>query len=200
MKRDAEVRVLRDNVVIYTGRIISLRRFKDDANEVRAGFECGVGISNFNDVKVGDILECFKMEKSRPLEVPRPPDRGRQPEAQKRGATEIVTVHSSPLDFAGAEMPIGLLTLEIHIPDAQSLKDKRQVLRSLKDRLRAHFNVAVAELEHQELWQRSRVGVVSISGDGKHLEESMQAIAAESERVLGRDLVSHEIEYFEDSE
>jgi uncharacterized protein YlxP (DUF503 family) len=97
-------------------------------------------------------------------------------------------------------MPIGLLTLEIHISEAQSLKDKRQVLRSLKDRLRAHFNVAVAELEHQELWQRSKIGVVSISGDGKHLEESLAAVAAESERMLGRDLVSQEIDYFEDSE
>jgi uncharacterized protein len=97
-------------------------------------------------------------------------------------------------------MPIGLLTLEIHIAEAQSLKDKRQVLRSLKDRLRAHFNVAVAELEHQELWQRSKIGVVSISGDGKHLEESLAAVAAESERLLGRDLVSQEIDYFGDSE
>lgn len=97
-------------------------------------------------------------------------------------------------------MPIGLLTLEIHIADAQSLKDKRQILRSLKDRLRAHYNVAVAELEHQDLWQRSRVGVVSISGDGKHLEESMETIAEESERLLGRDLLSHEIDYFEDSQ
>lgn len=97
-------------------------------------------------------------------------------------------------------MPIGLLTLEIHIPDARSLKDKRQVLRSLKDRLRANFNVAVAELEHQELWQRSRIGVVSISGDGRHLEDSLQAIAQESERVLGRDLVSQQIDYFEDGE
>jgi uncharacterized protein YlxP (DUF503 family) len=97
-------------------------------------------------------------------------------------------------------MPIGLLTLEIHIADARSLKDKRQVLRSLKDRLRARFNVAVAELEHQELWQRSRVGVVTISADGKHLEESLEAIAEESEQVLGRDLVSRDIGYFEDSE
>jgi uncharacterized protein len=97
-------------------------------------------------------------------------------------------------------MPIGLLTLEIHIPDARSLKDKRQVLRSLKDRLRAHYNVAVAELEHQELWQRSRIGVVSISGDSKYLEESLEAVAAESERILGRDLVSQEIDYFEGSE
>jgi translation initiation factor IF-2 len=61
MKRDADVRVLRDSVVIYTGRVSSLRRFKEDVNEVRTGFECGVGISNFNDVKVGDVLECFKM-------------------------------------------------------------------------------------------------------------------------------------------
>ncbi len=92
------------------------------------------------------------------------------------------------------------LTLEIHIADARSLKDKRQVLRSLKDRLRARFNVAVAELEHQELWQRSRVGVVTISADGKYLEESLEAIAEESEQVLGRDLVSRDIGYFEDSE
>lgn len=97
-------------------------------------------------------------------------------------------------------MPIGLLTLEIHISDARSLKDKRQVVRSLKDRLRAHYNVAVAELDHQELWQRARVGVVGISSDGKYLEGSLQEIAAESERMLGRDLVSQQIEYFEDGE
>jgi hypothetical protein len=95
-------------------------------------------------------------------------------------------------------MPVGLLTLEIHIEDAQSLKDKRQVLRSLKDRLRAHFNVAVAELAFQDTWQRSRVGIVTISGDAKHLEESLGTIAAECENVLGRDLVSQEIEYLED--
>jgi translation initiation factor IF-2 len=63
MKRDVPVRVLRDGVVIYTGKVTSLRRFKDDANEVRAGFECGVGVSNFGDVKVGDVLECFQMQK-----------------------------------------------------------------------------------------------------------------------------------------
>ena len=80
IKRDADVRVLRDNVVIYTGRVTSLKRFKDDANEVRAGYECGVGISNFNDVKVGDILECFKMEKSQPLEVLNAGERSRAPE------------------------------------------------------------------------------------------------------------------------
>ena len=93
-------------------------------------------------------------------------------------------------------MPIGLLTLEIHIPDARSLKDKRQVLRSLKDRLRNHFNVAVAELDHQDVWQRSVVGVVTISSDAQHLEQSLQAILSASESVLGRDLASSEIEVF----
>ena len=54
-------------------------------------------------------------------------------------------------------MPVGLLTLELHLPDAQSLKDKRQVLRSLKDKLRAHFNVAVAELDFEDTWHREPV-------------------------------------------
>jgi translation initiation factor IF-2 len=84
MKRDADVRVQRDGVVIYTGRITSLKRFKEDANEVRQGFECGVGVSNFSDVKVGDILECFKMEKTVALEMPPPSERPRRQERAGR--------------------------------------------------------------------------------------------------------------------
>jgi uncharacterized protein YlxP (DUF503 family) len=91
-------------------------------------------------------------------------------------------------------MPVGLLTLELHIPDAQSLKDKRQVLRSLKDRLRGRFNVAVAELDHQDTWQRSLIGIVTISGEESHLEESLQHVLDESERLLGRALIAHQIE------
>jgi translation initiation factor IF-2 len=63
LRRDAEVRVVRDGVVVYTGKVQSLRRFKEDVNEVRTGFECGLGVANFNDVKVGDVLECFTVEK-----------------------------------------------------------------------------------------------------------------------------------------
>jgi translation initiation factor IF-2 len=54
---------MRDGAVVYTSKLSSLKRFKDDASEVRTGFECGVGIANFNDVKVGDILECFQVTK-----------------------------------------------------------------------------------------------------------------------------------------
>ena len=94
-------------------------------------------------------------------------------------------------------MPIGLLTLEIHIPDARSLKDKRQVLRSLKERLRARFNVAVAELDHQDTWQRSQIGIVSLSNDAAHLEQSLREVFDEAEQMLGRELVSHELDMIE---
>jgi translation initiation factor IF-2 len=54
------IRVLRDNVVIYEGQLESLRRFKDDVNEVKAGMECGIAVKNYNDVKVGDLIEVFE--------------------------------------------------------------------------------------------------------------------------------------------
>ncbi len=60
MQRNGGIRLLRDGVVVYTGKIASLRRVKDDVKEVAKGFECGIGLENFNDIKVGDILECFE--------------------------------------------------------------------------------------------------------------------------------------------
>jgi uncharacterized protein YlxP (DUF503 family) len=91
-------------------------------------------------------------------------------------------------------MPVGLLTLEIHIPDAQSLKDKRQVLRSLKDKLRRQFNVAVAELDHHDVWQRSVVGVVTLSNEERHVQESLQKVLDEADRILGSFLISQKFE------
>ncbi len=69
LKRDAQIRVVRDGTVVYASKLSSLKRFKDDASEVRTGFECGAGISNFNDVKVGDVLECFQLQKLSALEA-----------------------------------------------------------------------------------------------------------------------------------
>ena len=60
---DAQARLLRDNVVIWEGKLASLRRFKDDVSEVKAGFECGIGLQNYNDIKVGDVIEVFTMER-----------------------------------------------------------------------------------------------------------------------------------------
>jgi uncharacterized protein YlxP (DUF503 family) len=92
-------------------------------------------------------------------------------------------------------MPVGLLTLELQIPEARSLKDKRQVLRSLKDRLRGHFNVAVAELDFQDVWKSSVVGVVTLSNAEQHVEQSLQLVLAEAYKILGPLLVSHEVEF-----
>ena len=91
-------------------------------------------------------------------------------------------------------MTVGLLTLELHIPQAQSLKDKRQIVRSLKDKLRGHFNVAVSELEYHDTWQRSVVGIVTLSNEQQHVEESLQKVLAEADRILGPVLIGHAIE------
>jgi translation initiation factor IF-2 len=63
IKRDSEVRLLRDNVVVFTGKVASLRRFKDDASQVTNGMECGIAIANYGDVKVGDVIEAFVTER-----------------------------------------------------------------------------------------------------------------------------------------
>ena len=60
--RNAQIRVVRDGVVIFEDKISSLKRFKDDAREVATGYECGVGLEKFNDIKIGDVLEAFIME------------------------------------------------------------------------------------------------------------------------------------------
>ena len=60
---DAQGRLLRDNVVVWEGKLGSLKRFKDDVSEVKTGFECGIGLQGFNDIKVGDVIEVFHMEK-----------------------------------------------------------------------------------------------------------------------------------------
>ncbi|MGO9209313.1 MAG: DUF503 domain-containing protein [Terriglobales bacterium] len=79
-------------------------------------------------------------------------------------------------------VPIAFLTLELRIEGAHSLKDKRQVLRSMKDKLRNKFNVAVAELDASDLWQRATIGVVSVSGSQDYLSGLIQNV----ERAAGR--------------
>jgi translation initiation factor IF-2 len=66
MERGQKMRLLRDGVVIFEGKNSSLRRFKDDVKEVQTGYECGIGIENFNDIKVGDTIECYYLEEIRP--------------------------------------------------------------------------------------------------------------------------------------
>ncbi len=93
-------------------------------------------------------------------------------------------------------MPVGVLTLEIQLPYAHSLKEKRAVLRKMRDRLRSRFNVAVAELDHQDVWQHATLGVVSISGSRPLLESVFRQVLTEAERILGDDVADHTLDFF----
>jgi uncharacterized protein YlxP (DUF503 family) len=89
---------------------------------------------------------------------------------------------------------IGLLTLEIHFPGARSLKDKRQVLRGLMGRMRKRFNVSVSEVDHQDLWQRSLLAIVSVNTDQGHLEATLQSVAAEAASTRDAELIDQQLE------
>lgn len=91
-------------------------------------------------------------------------------------------------------MPVALLHVELHVPFAQSLKDKRMVLRRVKDRLQK-FNVSVSEIEHQDRWQRAALGIVAISTTGAHVEEMLQAAAGEIDRIEPGLVTRTEIEW-----
>jgi uncharacterized protein YlxP (DUF503 family) len=91
-------------------------------------------------------------------------------------------------------MVIGLLTLELHFPGARSLKDKRHALRSLETRIRNRFNVSVAEVEHQDLWQRSRLAVVAVNTDHVHLDSTLASVAGEAARARDVELVDQQVE------
>ena len=80
-------------------------------------------------------------------------------------------------------MIIGLLTLDLHFPGARSLKDKRQALRSLETKIRNRFNVSIAEVEHQDLWQRARVAVVTVNTDHAHLDSTLSSVTSEAENA-----------------
>ena len=125
--RDARVRLVRDGVVVYEGRIGSLRRFKDDVREVASGYECGIGDRG----------------------VP-----GRQGRRRDRG---VRGARGGPLDL----MLVALQRFDLRIRESHSLKQKRHVVKALTAALRQRFNVGVAEVDHQDLWQRAAIAVAA---------------------------------------
>ncbi len=95
---------------------------------------------------------------------------------------------------------IAFLTLELRIEAAQSLKDKRQVVRSLKDRLRTHFNVSVAELDASNLWNQATIGVVSISDSRDYLDGLMKNVERQATRIAnnaGADVADSFVEFLD---
>ncbi len=93
-------------------------------------------------------------------------------------------------------MPVlGVLTLDIHVEHSHSLKEKRHVVKSLKDRLRERFNVAVAEIDGLDSWQSSVVAVVTVSNDRIHAEQVLQAAEMHSATMLGGNLSASQIDW-----
>lgn len=91
-------------------------------------------------------------------------------------------------------MTIALLSIELYLPMSQSLKEKRMVLRRLKDRLRV-FNVAIAEVAHQELWQRAGLGVVTVATTDELAGQTLSSVVSEIERLEPGLVTQHQVEY-----
>jgi uncharacterized protein YlxP (DUF503 family) len=90
---------------------------------------------------------------------------------------------------------IGVITLELRLDESHSLKDKRHFVKSLKDRLRTRFNVSVAEIDYQDLWQRGLVAVVTVSSDQTHAEQVLQSVERDASSLLGPLLVAATTEW-----
>ena len=90
---------------------------------------------------------------------------------------------------------IGVLTLDLHVLHSHSLKDKRQVVKSLKDRLRERFNVSVAEIDALDSWQHAVVAAVTVSNDRTHAEQLLQAVELFSADLLGGTLTDSNTEW-----
>ena len=91
-------------------------------------------------------------------------------------------------------MNVGLCIVEIHLAGSHSLKEKRRVLRRLKDRLRERFNVSVAEIDHQDLWQRTQISAVTVGPDESFLEKVLQEASLEAERVAPECMIQSNVE------
>ena len=91
---------------------------------------------------------------------------------------------------------LGILLVSLHIPEAQSLKDKRMVLRSIKDRIRSHYNVSVAELDGQDKWQTATLGFAVLNKDNRYANGQLQDILSNIERHNGVLVCDHEIEFY----
>ncbi len=90
---------------------------------------------------------------------------------------------------------VGVLTLELRMPHAHSLKDKRHVVKGLKDRLRNKFNVSVAEIDYQDLWQSALLAAVTVSSSRNYAEQVLQSVEKEAAGLLGPDLAEVTLEW-----
>lgn len=92
-------------------------------------------------------------------------------------------------------MFVALLTLELHIPGSGSLKDRRRVVKGMKDRIRSRFNVSVAEVDETELWQRATLGIACVSNDRAHASEVLDKVVDLVRSNTSADLIDYGVEF-----
>jgi len=93
-------------------------------------------------------------------------------------------------------MIIGLLSLEIYIPYSHSLKEKRKRLSSIRDRLKKRYNVAFSELDYQDKWQRTKIGIVTLNNQKKPIENIFNKIIEDAEKSIDGQIIDYVIQYF----
>ncbi len=93
-------------------------------------------------------------------------------------------------------MAIGYLEIEAHLPGVTSLKEKRVIVKSLKDRLRSRYNIAIAEIDEMDKWQKAFIGIVSIGNDKRKLNSSLDHILNSIEESRGIEIVKYNYEFF----
>jgi uncharacterized protein YlxP (DUF503 family) len=90
---------------------------------------------------------------------------------------------------------VGVLTIDLFFPYARSLKDKRRILQGFKERLKGRHNVAVAELDYQDKWQRARLGIVTLNSQASVVEDILNRILADARSLEEGEIVQHEVRY-----
>ncbi|MFW6131893.1 MAG: DUF503 domain-containing protein [Candidatus Aminicenantaceae bacterium] len=93
-------------------------------------------------------------------------------------------------------MVVGFLLLEIYLPYSHSLKEKRKRLKSIRDKLKNRYNVAFAEVDYQDKWQRSTIGVVTLNNQKEYLETVFIKIVEDAEKIIDGEILNYEIQYF----
>ena len=166
--RNAEVKVLRNKEVVFKGRIASLKHLKENVTEVKKDLECGIGLDKFKDFQEGDLIEAFITEK---------------------------VYQSEPSDWRSAHGH-RLSRTRHPFPHARSLKDKRKELAGLKDRIRQKHNVALAELDFQDVWQRTKIGIVTLNSQPTIVEQILARIRSDVFEHVNGELLGSRIEFF----
>ncbi len=187
IRRGAPVRIVREGRVVYTGRIGSLRRFQDDVREVNEGYECGITIEGYQDVKEGDVFEVFETGRwsaSSSVGAARVgsgqwADGGQWAE----GSAAPVSCPLPPATSAICPLPSALLSSQwcpscassrstSTSPTTTRLKGKRKDVSSLKAHLHQRFGAAVSETDHHDLWQRATLSAALVGRDAGVVAEA----------------------------